>query len=81
MALLNNTDRSGAVALWMRDNADDCGLTKVQLRNAMNAVDDWVEANFAGFNSALPAGARSDLTPRQKVRLLAIVLRRRQELS
>jgi hypothetical protein len=56
-------------------------LTKAELRAAVNAADAWADANAASFNAALPQPARSALTARQKARLLAVVLRRRYEVS
>lgn len=56
-------------------------LTKAQLAAALAAVDDWVEANTASLNAALPTAARNNLSTRQKARLLAQVVVRRWEHS
>lgn len=48
-------------------------LSKPQLDAAINATDDWIEANAAAFNSALPVVARNGLTARQKMELFCRV--------
>src|SRR5262245_48275747 len=52
-------------------------LNRADLRAAINATDDWVVANAASFNSALPQPARGTLTAPQKALLLSYVVRRR----
>jgi hypothetical protein len=49
------------------------GLTKPELRAAVDAADAWCNSNAAAFNSALPTPARTILTSAQKARLLAWV--------
>ena len=56
-------------------------LTKPQLRAAFSAVDDWIDANAASFNAALPAPAKAALTARQKARMFALVVQKRLEVS
>ena len=80
MALLDNATRVAAWAEFMRDESRErntMSLTKADLREALDAVDDWVEANSQSYNTALPQPARGALTSRQKAKLLAIVLQRR----
>jgi hypothetical protein len=43
----------------------------------VDAADDWLSANAASFNAALPAAARAGLSPAQKARLVAAVALRR----
>ena len=43
----------------------------------MNAIDDWVQANAAAFNTAIPQPARGTLTAKQKVQLLFHVVSKR----
>lgn len=52
-------------------------LTKAQLDAAINATDDWIDANAAAYNTALPVAARNNLTAGQKARLFSIVALRR----
>jgi len=61
----------------------DCpgGVTKAELRAAINAADDWADANAAAYNAALPAAARTALTARQKARVLEFVIRKRWEAA
>lgn len=54
-----------------------CGVTKGDLRAAVNAADQWVSDNAASFNSALPLPARTALTASQKARLLLMVIAKR----
>ena len=55
------------------------GLTKEDLRAALDAADQWASDNAALYNLALPLPARTVLTASQKARLLAVVLLRRYE--
>lgn len=77
MAVLSATDRTRTVAQWMRENTEPCAFTKPQAVAALNAADDWVEANVTSFTNALPAGFRTNSTATQKIMLLAFVLMRR----
>jgi hypothetical protein len=54
-----------------------CGITKADLRAAVDAVDDWVEANQTAFNLAIPQPARGALSATQKALLLDYVVRKR----
>jgi len=61
----------------MRANTEDCGITKVDLRAAVDALDSFLDTNAAAINSAIPQPARGSLTTAQKARLLALVTLRR----
>ena len=52
-------------------------LTKQDIRDAVAAVDQWVEDNKASYNNALSVAARTNLTAVQKSRLLTYVVERR----
>ena len=85
MAVLSDSDR---IALWkawqeLTSSRKDVfgAFTKTDLRNAINAVDDWVDANTASYNSSIPLPARTELTAKQKAELLVFVVRRRWEIS
>ena len=41
-------------------------LSKSEWRSAWIATRDWIEANQAAFNQALPEGVRGRLTAKQK---------------
>jgi hypothetical protein len=84
MAVLSDPDRADLHTRIMADLSADhesCAVTKADLRAALNAADDWANANAASFNSALPVPARTALTAQQKARLLMAVLRRRWEVA
>jgi len=84
VAVLSDADRQNEWAEYMRDISaahESINLTKAQLRAAVDAADDWADANAASFNSALPVAARNNLTAQQKARLLNRVIRRRWEVS
>ena len=52
-------------------------LTFAQWLELVAAIDDWIVANAAGFNQALPLPARTELTATQKARYFMFVVRRR----
>lgn len=53
------------------------GITKTELRNAVNATDDWIDTNQTSFNNALPANVRTSLNLTQKTLLFCFVAMRR----
>lgn len=80
---LNEQERTGLWTDFMRllsRNREALGLTKAELRAAVDATDDWIDANQASFNSALPEPAKSALTGNQKVRLFMAVAAKRFEV-
>ena len=85
MAVLPDADRATLSAIiqsdWSNDREPVSVITKADLRAAINAIDAWVDANAAAFNTAIPQPARGALTAKQKARLLMYVVRRRYEVS
>ncbi len=84
MAILSENDRVTEWAGFMSDisiRREPIALVKQDLRDAINAVDDWVDTNTAAFNQALPVAARTFLTATQKAELLMRVVRRRFEVT
>ena len=80
MAALTNEDRRKLWAEFMRYSSnirEIIGLDKAELRAAVDATDAWINANQASFNNALPAATKSNLTPKQKVRLFLEVAQKR----
>lgn len=80
MAVLSDADRFDLWANFMRELSnlrENIAVSKVDLRAAFNAVDDWCDANATSFNTAIPQPARSNLTATQKALLLAYVALRR----
>jgi fumarate hydratase class II len=83
---LDVTGRQRAFAAAMRRGQEFggfAGLTKPDLKAAVDAIDDWIEsaqgatAPATGFNSALPQPFRSTATAQQKALLFCWVLMRR----
>lgn len=56
-------------------------LSRADLLAAINAADDWADANASSFNSALPLPARTTLSAKQKAAILMFVIRRRFEVA
>jgi hypothetical protein len=82
MAVLSDTDRANLSAEIQR--TPDCpgAITKAQLREVFNAIDDWWETTgAAAANAAIPQPQRGLLTTRQKAAIFMMVLRRRYEVS
>lgn len=85
MAALSSQDRSNIdryAQRWIQreTGAGWNGLSAADVRAAINAIDDWADANAAEFNTAIPQPARGALTVRQKTQLLMYVIRRRAEV-
>jgi hypothetical protein len=78
VALLSDVDRQAVWADLMR-RVLGAGLTKAQLRAAVDAADTWADANSAAYNLALPLVARNALSAGDKAILLAAVVTKRQE--
>ena len=84
MALLSDSERFALHARIMADLSREwspVSLTKADLREALDATDEWIDQNAASFNTALPQPARSALTPKQKLTLFLFVARRRFEVG
>jgi hypothetical protein len=78
MAVLTDPDRFAVWRDFMQENTAPFGaLTKHDLRNAVNAIDQWLQDNAAALNAAIPQPARAQLTTVQKSQLLTAVVRKR----
>lgn len=77
MAAMSNQNRFDCWADFMRTEEAFLGLTKAELRAAIDACDQWASDNAAAFNTAIPQPARSALTATQKARLLSLIIRKR----
>lgn len=80
MAALTEEERKEIWAEFQREASakrEALPLTKAQLRAAVNALDDYFDANGAALNSAIPQPARGALTTRQKLFLVVYVLTQR----
>jgi hypothetical protein len=82
MAVLDETNRARVCAQVMREAelGTLTGMTKADLRAAVDAVDSWIDTNASSYNSALPQPARGALTLQQKTLLLCWVAMRRAGL-
>jgi len=75
---LDATGRLRTLAQLMRDlKPAMAGLTKPDLSAAISATDDWIDANQASFNSALPQPFRSTADLQLKTLLFCYVAMRR----
>lgn len=77
MAVLIDQDRFDVWADFMRQSFGDIGITKTELRAAVNALDDFMNTNAATINNAIPLPARTSLTTAQKAALLNFVVAKR----
>ena len=84
MAVLSDSERANVLSDKMTAASrsfEQLGLTKAQLRAAVNATDQWINDNAASYNQALPLAARQVLTARQKVKLFLAVAKKRFEVA
>lgn len=86
MAALSTADRQriwrGLMRFWSHRREPLGNLTKADLQAAVNATDDWIDANAAAYNSAIPQPARGQLTSDQKnILFAAVALARRGETA
>ena len=84
MPLLTDQERGQVTAQLQTDwsrQSETLTVSKSELRAAVNDADQWAEANASDFNATLPQPARSNLTSKQKARLLSYVLFKRYEVT
>ncbi len=84
MAVLPDGDRQVLhkdIMSELSSRRESLGLTKDELRAAVDAIDQWIDDNAVSFNSAIPLPARTALTARQKVELFMVIVKRRWEVS
>lgn len=79
MAALSAQDRLEGAGEFMRDPATGTmtACTKADIRAAFNALDDFLVANAAAVNNAIPQPAKANLTTSQKAQLLCAVVTKR----
>jgi len=78
VAIMSNEERRRCWAQLMRANTEPMGITKADLRAAVDATDQWIEDNSVAFNAALPQPARGALSATQKTLLFVYVAMRRR---
>jgi hypothetical protein len=79
MAVLDAANRQKVFAHLLRLLAW-AGLIKPDVQAAVDATDDWIDANQAAYNAALPLPFRTTATLPQKTILFAMVALRRAGL-
>lgn len=79
MAVLPPAARFDVWAEFMqsRESGTVDNLLKADIRAAVDALDSFLDTNAATINAAIPLPARSRLSPKQKARLLMLVISRR----
>lgn len=84
MAALTEQQRVHAAREWIREAFERLGgtatLTTAQIKAALDAADDWADANAVAYNNALPLPFRTTATAAQKALLLAYVCMKRANL-
>jgi hypothetical protein len=63
----------GVMRWWSKENETVAGVTKSDIRDAIDATDEWIDDNQASYNQALPDAARNNLTQAQKTLLFCAV--------
>ena len=83
MAILDEASRVAVWAELMRKYSSDgnnIGITKQDLRAAVDALDDFMDDNAGTINNALPEPAKGSLTPAQKALMLSFVVLKRYKV-
>jgi len=84
MATISDSDRSFCARRWVQEQFVDLALTANMshsaIKAAVDAADDWADANAAAFNTALPTPFRTTASLGQKTALLAYVILKRANL-
>jgi hypothetical protein len=82
VAALSDADRAAIRAEFMVGESNErnsVSIVKADIRAAINALDDFFEAQAATINAAIPQPARGAMTARQKNKMGAMVLLKRAE--
>lgn len=84
MAVLTEPERVHAAREWIRHAFEKLGgtasLTTADVKAALDAADNWADANATAYNNALPLPFRTTATTAQKALLLAYVCMKRAGL-
>ena len=79
MAVLPDADRAAVWADLMREISNEresCPLLKTQLREVIDAIDTWRNANAASLNSAIPQPQRGLMSAALKARIFTAITRK-----
>lgn len=75
---LTTVNRQKVAHQWVRELVGELpAITKPDILAAVNALDDWLDANVSTINAAIPQPARAALSPAQKYELFGYILMRR----
>ena len=69
MATLSETDRLRVwrgLMRWWSAKGTEITCNKHELKDAVDATDDWIEANQGGFINALPSQIKDNFSQAQK---------------
>lgn len=87
MAILSDTELAKIWGHFMSEASsrqeliNQGGMDKHALRDAVDAIDQWVSDNKAAFNAAIPQPARDGLSAEHKAEILVYVVKRRWEVN
>lgn len=76
MAVLSNAIRNQlhrGLMRYLSSKFEGLAVTKADILAAINAADDWADANASSYNTALPTAFRTTASAGQKALLLAVV--------
>jgi hypothetical protein len=59
------------------DKKEPVSVTKQEIIGAVNATDEWIEANMASYNQTLPENIRNTFSSLQKARLFYLTALKR----
>ena len=78
---LSDLNRTHIWERVMREQRDPWGaLTRMDLKAAVGAIDDFLDTNATAINNAFPQPARAELTAKQKAMIVGYVALRRWEV-
>lgn len=81
MAYLSSNDRAECTTNIQRDidlsNETFGTMTKAELRDAVDALDAFLEDNKVTINNAIPQPARGAMTTKQKAKMLVWIVTQR----
>ena len=72
---------TGLMRWWSRRFEAVSDISKAELLAAVAALDDWIEANQAAINAALPQPFMGNATPEQKTLVFCAVALARVSLA
>lgn len=85
MAALPDADRRHATRRFIErifvEGRQTATFSTDQLKAAVDAIDDWIEANAQSFNQSLPPQFRNNASAEQKTQLFCFVALKRAGLT